>query len=393
LEGAVREFVFRGLSAAATTQAIRLGVATSAMIILASQAQAGCTVPVAPGGYGWSPKVVCSAVEAGTGLATLNTSLAIDFFTFASPFVTSPSGTTPNTVQSGVWVRGVGGESTTTTNISASLTKVPGVAVPGSSTLRTGYAGFQTGIDSGLLNLGGGGWNAHVGVTFGEEWASPNLSDGSERYSSPFLGLYAVFTKESFFASLQVRHGWQDIGIDNAELGLSGANLSANSWDFSSAAGYRFDINSFFIEPSAGLDLSTTNVDSLAVPNGSLSTVGVPPGTLTLNHVQSTLGFAGARIGTAFSTSTLAIQPYVTASVWRQFDGNMGSQYTCASATQCPLGAATASASQIGTFGRFGVGVAAQVLNTGLVSYARADVETGSNYSGWTLSGGLRYSF
>jgi Autotransporter beta-domain len=372
------------------------GSVFATMALFSGEASASCT---ASGSLKtaviWSGPVVCSAADSIAGITALNNSLAIDFFTFASPFVTSGPGAQPDSVQSGAWIRGVGGQSTTTTNFSASYA---GFSLQGASKLTTDFSGVQGGIDTGRLNLGGSGWNVHFGLTFGGAWASPELgaASGSESASNPFLGVYAVFTKDNFFAHLQIRHGWQTTDISNGDLGLFGAQMTGNSWDFSGATGYRFNFDRFFVEPSGGFDITTEQINDLYVPGTPGGAApSVPQGVAAFNQIHTSLGFLGARIGTDFATANLAVQPYVTGSIWRQFDGNINAQYCVFSCIPSPLfpNIASASLSQIGTFGQVGAGVAAQVLNTGLVGYVRGDYRTGDRYEGWALSGGFRYSF
>jgi outer membrane autotransporter protein len=116
-----------------------------------------------------------------------------------------------------------------------------------------------------------------------------------------------------------------------------------------------------------------------------------------IDDFDTTLGYVGARLGTAFATSSLAFQPYVAASLWRQFAGNINGTLVCNTVPTCPTASEgntmQASVSQIGTFGQFGVGVAGQLLKTGLVGYVRADLRDGSGYEAHSFTGGLRYSF
>ena len=39
---------------------------------------------------------------------------------------------------------------------------------------RTNFDGFQTGVDGGIANVGGLGWNTHVGVTGGQVQITTN---------------------------------------------------------------------------------------------------------------------------------------------------------------------------------------------------------------------------
>ena len=51
----------------------------------------------------------------------------------------------------------------------------------------------------------------------------------------------------------------------------------------------------------------------------------------------------------------------------------------------------TLSSSRVGTYGDYSAGIAAQVLNTGWLSYVRVDYLDGEFINGWGVNGGLRY--
>ena len=49
--------------------------------------------------------------------------------------------------------------------------------------------------------------------------------------------------------------------------------------------------------------------------------------------------------------------------------------------------------SRLGTYGQFGLGTAAAIINTGWLGYARVDYKTGEDIEGWNFNAGLRYQF
>jgi hypothetical protein len=87
---------------------------------------------------------------------------------------------------------------------------------------------------------------------------------------------------------------------------------------------------------------------------------------------------------------TLALQPFATISVWREFEGQ-----STATFSQAQAGGVTDpfTLSRAGTFYQAGLGVSAAVSNTGLVGFIRGDIRWGDNVDGASLVGGLRYSF
>jgi hypothetical protein len=100
---------------------------------------------------------------------------------------------------------------------------------------------------------------------------------------------------------------------------------------------------------------------------------------------------AGVRVGTSLTAGSIGLQPFVAASVWDEFAGNTTSSFTCNCqlAGLFPVGV-NISGTRVGTFGQFGLGTAAQILNTGWLGFVRADYRTGENIQGWDL---IRYQF
>jgi len=89
-------------------------------------------------------------------------------------------------------------------------------------------------------------------------------------------------------------------------------------------------------------------------------------------------------------------QPFVSASVFHEFQGGVTSSLTSNfSAISAPLPAlsSTVSTGSLGTYGQFGLGVTMRSIDRGWVGYLRADYRTGDNIEGWSVNGGLRYQF
>ena len=155
------------------------------------------------------------------------------------------------------------------------------------------------------------------------------------------------------------------------------------------------------MEPSAGIVWSRTHVDPLSVPapgvvGTSFASGFVPPLDLTFNGIESTLGRLSVRVGTTITSGSVVWQPFASASVIREFQGGATSSLLSNSAAMgsaIPNLSSTVSTSSFGTFGQFGVGVAAKVMSTGWVGYLRGDYRTGEYIEGWSMNGGLRYQF
>ena len=357
---------------------------------------------------GWGAPASNGAASVATALTTAITTLDIAFLTQTSAFVGTPNNPQPNQLGGGVWIRGVGGQNT----VSSTGTATPGLntAPSGSGSCtansqgRMTFGGFQAGMDLGRFNVGASGLNIIFGVTGGlldatdQEQISPG---GTFNFTVPFVGGYAAATWGNFFADMLVREDFYQIDTTAATVGLSNAGLRGNAINVMGEAGYRFDIGGgYFVEPSVGLIWSHLNLGSLStptVPNTVISTTpgGTPVGgTFTFNPIDSLIGRAGVRVGTSVTAGNIGLQPFVAASVWDEFAGDTTSSFVC----NCQiLGAlptgVNISSTRVGTFGQFGLGTAAQILNTGWLGFVRADYRTGENIQGWDLTGGIRYQF
>jgi opacity protein-like surface antigen len=111
------------------------------------------------------------------------------------------------------------------------------------------------------------------------------------------------------------------------------------------------------------------------------------------------LGRLSVRVGTTVTSGDVVWQPFASASVFHEFQGGAVGSLTTNFASlgpsfaSIPTLSSTVSTSSLGTYGQFGLGVAARLVGTGWVTYLRGDYRTGDNIEGWSLNGGLRYTF
>jgi len=87
----------------------------------------------------------------------------------------------------------------------------------------------------------------------------------------------------------------------------------------------------------------------------------------------------------------VVLQPFASASVFHEFQGGVSS--SLASFALDPPLSSTVSVTGPKTYGQFGLGAAAQVLDTSWIGYLRADYRTGDHIEGWSVNGGVRYQF
>ena len=123
---------------------------------------------------------------------------------------------------------------------------------------------------------------------------------------------------------------------------------------------------------------------------------GIPPWVLRVDDIQSTLGRLSVRVGTSVAFGNVVLQPFASASIIHEFQGQVVSNLTsdfAAIGAALPTLSSTVTVSGPQTYGQFGLGVSAQVVNTGWLGYLRGDYRTGDDIEGWSVNGGLRYQF
>ena len=87
-------------------------------------------------------------------------------------------------------------------------------------------------------------------------------------------------------------------------------------------------------------------------------------------------------------------QPYFTASVFHEFDGNATATGLLAGNSNPLIDGATATSHTtggVGTYGQYALGTVAVLGNSGWLGYVRGDYRKGDDIEGWGITGGLRY--
>ncbi len=331
------------------------------------------------------------------------------FLAQSTAFVAAPPNPQPDQQGGGVWARGVGGHLSFGTTATAGNINFGG-PVAGSVVCNTrtlgDFAGAQVGADIARLNVNG--WNLHAGSTIGylgskTKDATPSglnpPASFHDNLQIPFVGLYVAASNGGFLVDAQLRGNVYQNEVSDSNHGMSGQHFDARGVSLTGNVGYNYNLgNQWFIEPSAGIIWSRTQVDSMNVP-GTLvyGFGGVPPWVLAVKDIESTLGRLSVRVGTTVVFDNVVLQPFASASVFHEFQGGVSSSLTsdfsAIALPQLPTLSSTVSVSSPRTYGQFGLGAAAQVPNSSWVSYLRWDYRRGEQIEGWSLNGGLRYQF
>lgn len=343
----------------------------------------------------------------------------------STAFVSSPPNPASDQQGGGVWTRGVAGNLNTSHSLAVTVADVPSFGpddnVSGNCSLKLHqtYAGMQVGADVARLNLGASGANIHFGLTGGyAELQSRDVDGGfNGSFQVPYLGIYAVFTKGSFFADAQLRRDFYQNQITDPGSGLSNQRFNGSGYSVTMNAGYNFDLGqSWFIEPSAGFLWSHTLIDDINAAGALLTSGPATPGpaplpaTMHLGSIDSLMGRFGVRIGTSFSSGGVVFTPFVTAGYYREFDSRTISSTLDMASDFAPNPAAACTAyinnggdqcryhmtldtSRPIDFGQISIGSSFAIIDTGWLGYVRGDYRTGSDINGFAFSGGLRYQF
>jgi opacity protein-like surface antigen len=412
----------RALACGVKTNGPILGAGALALMLFSgSAAQAQCvgTGDLAPPPGPPSTQSVVAMAVAGVSASVNALTSSINtantaFLTQSSALIGSPANPQPDQEGGGVWARGVGGHMSTSTTSTTEVVNF-GKSLNGNITCNTrtreDFAGVQIGTDVARLNVNG--WNLHLGSTVGylgartQDATPAGLNPGPPTFQDnlqiPFVGAYAAASYGNFLVDGQVRGDFFQNEVSDDNHGLSAQHFNARGISLTGNVAYNQKLgNQWFIEPSAGIVWSRTQVDPLNVPGTMVtnapgpSTLAIPPWLLTVNDIESTLGRLSVRVGTTVTSGNVVWQPFVSASVFHEFQGGaVGSLTTDFSAihANAPTLFSTVSSSSLGTYGQFGAGVAARIVGTGWVTYLRGDYRTGDNIEGWSINGGLRYTF
>jgi opacity protein-like surface antigen len=386
-------------------------VALGLMLFSAAAAQAQCTsagdISKSPDLGPWSTAVAGGSASVATLISSIN-SVNTAFLTQSAAFIGTPPNPQPDQQGGGVWARGVGGHvdyGTTTTATNFYLDKPIAGSITCNTRTREDFAGLQIGADIARLNVNG--WNVHAGLTTG--YLGSNIQDATPQGLNPpasfrnglmipFAGVYGAASYGGFLFDAQMRGDFYQNDVSDDNHGLAGQRFNAHGFSTTGNAAYRQNLgNQWFIEPSAGITWSRTHVDPLNFPGTLVLGNGpIPPWVLTVNGIDSTLGRLGLRAGTTVRSGDTVLQPFASIGVFHDFQGVVTSRLASNfSAIGMPAEtySSTISTAGIGTYGQFGLGVAAQMVDTGWVGYLRGDYRKGDNIEGWTLNGGLRYQF
>ncbi len=403
-------------AAAGRTVARYLAAVLAALGLGATTALAQCTSTGATfgGNLAFLPFGTGSAVS--SIVSTVN-SVSSGSLAQSTAFVGVPANATTDMQNGGRWARVIGGNIETkaevvtnglavVSNGGVSLAEITSTNC--NTTTSQDFIGTQAGMDIGRANFAGGG-NINWGVTAGytditSKDKTPGLGTFKADTHVPFAGLYVALSAGNLAIDAQVRGDFIHSDISDVDVGAVKQPLTARSLAFLFNASYRMALaDNWFIEPSIGGVSSITEVDKLSVVGGINMPTSVTqslslPGTLVVDDIHSLTGRASLRIGKTIITGGLALQPFLTASVFHEFASPIRSRIDpnladIGTTGFFGTGIGDSVISRVGTYGHVGAGIGGLILNSGWLGYARADYRFGDNIDSFTVNAGFRYQF
>ena len=246
-------------------------------------------------------------------------------------------------------------------------------AVGGTTTVfdvsyRQNFEGIQAGVD---LDRG----ETIFGLTFGIGRSDTNFETSLSTLDldSKNLGAYAGFHSGSFYLNVQAKVDWIDGETDPG--GGVAAEFDATAYGARAVAGFRFDLNQFFVEPTASLSWVQTNVEDYQSGGA----------TISFDDATSLRGTAGLRVGGQFRAGEDGVfSPFVGLRIVEEFDGDSVNAFL--------LGTTIGLEEEgPGTHGEASAG--ASYTSGSVEAFLRGEVDFGSDVDGRSLRAGIRLRF
>ncbi len=277
-------------------------------------------------------------------------------------------------VTPGIWGRVFG--SAQSRDASNSSAAPFGLDLPG-TTFDNGFDqsiyGVMAGIDYGRESLSDQGNQAWIFGVFGG-YTGSNLdfdnSDTNVDYQAGSVGAYVTYLNGGLFVD-----GTFKVDFGSMDYSSGGDSGSADYTSIGGVidAGYRMTMASgWYVEPKATLSYVSTDFDNIDVFGTDVE----------FNNGDSLRGRLGARLGTSLDRNGTAVEPYIEASVWDEFDGDYSASFFSNGAGFNP------SFDSDGVYGEVALGASFANAGNGWSGFARGAVEFGSD-SALGLTGNL----
>lgn len=198
------------------------------------------------------------------------------------------------------------------------------------------------------------------------------------KYKGGSVGAYATWLSGGFFADLLVKANFLNVDYDTSFNGNdSDGNTDATSWGARLDTGYRFNIEEgLFVEPQGTIGYVSTDLDDF-----NMLGTDIDPDT-----GDSLRGRLGLRVGTSWDSGNMIFEPFLTGSVWHEFEGDNEVELTS--------GASTTVDDEIkGTWGEVGGGLNVFNSDNNISFFAKVDAQVGGDIDSWSGKVGGRLAW
>ena len=247
---------------------------------------------------------------------------------------------------------------------------------------RTDYRqetyGFQGGADvtiTGLTSsqdgiiLGAQGGYIDSNIDFKD---SPTVTD----VSGGTFGVFGSYFNGGFFADVLFKGELLDVDVNARQLQRS---VDATNLGVVGSIGYKFDVaGETYIEPVVGFDYTRTDFERAFDAGGVLA---------GLQDSDVTRGRVGVRVGTAFTSGDMRIEPSLLTNVYHNFSDENSAVFTSGTT------GLTLSDSLTRTYVEFQPTISVINLRTNLSGFVRAEARVGDDLLAGGGRVGIRYSF
>lgn len=163
-----------------------------------------------------------------------------------------------------------------------------------------------------------GGATIGAAVNYSRNDAQMNTQSGEARADAWQVGLYGGWTGGGAFIEGHVAYGWLDYDISrDAVIDAISASPDGNTLSFGAQAGYLFDLGGLRVGPVIGLDYAKVEIDGYTEMGDPVLTLNVED-----QDAKSMVGNIGVEARGEFDVGGLAVRPYATAALEREFEGD-----------------------------------------------------------------------
>ena len=316
------------------------------------------------------------------GVSTLANTASATLNEPASAFVTQKTNPAADETQIGLWMRGGAGNSTEDLT---SIVSAGAFSNAFNSRMKLNHQVLQLGIDYGMLNMGGKGWNLHFGLTGGklDGGAKRRGSTTNLQFDASFAGGYVFLTNGALTVDASLRKEWREFKIASSGLlAVSPQEADGDATVASILASYRIGgATGVQITPQIGYSYGDSHIDPFAI---DAFTQFVPGGDKTK------LGHAGVKLGYKGVSGNLLFEPFVSATALRNWSNREDASVVFA-------GASTTNFA-VDTFAyrnamRYAIGLQGSDRSGKISAFVVANMTDGNRVDGASVSVGARINF